>query len=143
MADDKPIFNFARRILVGTPDKPRTVGIPGLTERQAEALDAVHYTAQAHQVKISMRQGDIRITNNMGFMHGREAYADPTDLAHKGRHLIRVWLHNPDMVALLPPALELAWERVFEDETRDQSWCPDPAFVDGRLVDNDPQPACD
>ncbi|KAK5449837.1 hypothetical protein LTS15_008409 [Exophiala xenobiotica] len=43
----KLITSFSRRLLVGhLPFEARTPGIPGLTEAQAEALDAVHFVAQ-------------------------------------------------------------------------------------------------
>ena len=41
LENGKVVINFSRRTLTGSAVSPRSVGIPGLTEAQAEALDAV------------------------------------------------------------------------------------------------------
>lgn len=127
----KIIFSFSRRLLVGhLPHEPRTEGIPGLTEAQAEALDAVHFIARRHEVKISMQQGDLRFINNMAILHRREAFEDSvTD----HRHLVRIWLNNELMCWKLPRPLQLAWARVFEDE-RVGHWDIEPPMKDGVLL---------
>lgn len=107
---------------------PRTPGIPGLTEAQAEALDALHAIGRRHELRTLMQAGDIRFVNNMGLMHRRNTYQDddPLDgtLASLGqrRHLLRLWLHNPDACWSLPPPLRLAWERIFRDTERNGYW---------------------
>lgn len=135
----KPILNFSRRVLTGHPLHPRSKGIPSLTEAQAEALDAVHYAADAHQLKVTMEQGDIRFINNMGILHGREAFSDGgTDLSK--RHLLRLWLHNKDKVWTLPPALEIAWARVFDDDERLTRWHIEPHSRKGHADSPSPEP---
>jgi len=125
--DNKLIMSFSRRLLVGhAPFDPRTPGIPGLTEAQAEALDAVHFAARKHEIKPRMERGDLRFINNMALLHRREAFANPRgeDTA-KGRHLVRMWLHNDEgMCWDLPGPLRLAWARVFEDMDgeREEHW---------------------
>ncbi|KAK1753878.1 putative taurine catabolism dioxygenase TauD [Echria macrotheca] len=125
--DDKLITSFSRRLLVGhAPFDPRTPGIPGLTEAQAEALDAVHFAAAKHEIKPRMERGDLRFVNNMALLHRREAFANPKGQdAAKGRHLVRLWLHNDEGVCwALPAPLRLAWARVFEDDggEREEHW---------------------
>ncbi|KAI9689933.1 MAG: hypothetical protein M1822_009815 [Bathelium mastoideum] len=129
--DGKVFLNFSRRLLTGHPLRPRTKGIPGLTDAQAEALDAVHFTAYKHQFKTTMQAGDMRFINNMALLHCRTAFQD--DNTSK-RHLIRVWLNNEKMCWKLPPALQLAWARVFDDEERGRHWDVDPpeGFVRSR-----------
>lgn len=116
---EKLITSFSRRLLVGhAPFDPRTEGIPGLTEAQAEALDAVHFIAQKHEIKPRMERGDLRFVNNMALLHRREAFENPKgEDVSKGRHLVRLWLHNDEgMCWGLPGPLRLAWARVFEDD---------------------------
>lgn len=125
--DHRLIASFSRRLLVGNaPFSPRTRGIPGLTEAQAEALDAVHFAARACEIKPRMERGDLRFVNNMALLHRREAFANPTgEDAARGRHLVRMWLHNDEgRCWRLPAALRLAWARVFEDQEgeREERW---------------------
>ncbi|KAF5531751.1 taurine catabolism dioxygenase [Fusarium napiforme] len=58
--DEKLITNYSRRILVGESIEPRTPGIPGLTEAQAEAIDALHAIGRRHELQQSMHQ-DLRL----------------------------------------------------------------------------------
>ncbi|KAK5654756.1 hypothetical protein OQA88_7081 [Cercophora sp. LCS_1] len=123
--DGRLVTSFSRRLLVGYPFAPRTAGIPGLTEAQAEALDAVHFAAKKLEIKPRMQRGDLRFVNNMALLHRREAFENPKGLdAARGRHLVRLWLHNEDMCWKLPEPLRLAWARVFEDddEERKEHW---------------------
>jgi hypothetical protein len=145
LQDGKLIANFSRRCLVGhSITGPRTPGIPGLTEAQAEALDALHAVGRRHELKTSMETGDIRFVNNMGLMHRRDAYEDddndddessrttPTGLDQR-RHLMRLWLHNPRECWTLPPSLRLAWERIYGDFERSERWDLPAVDADGRL----------
>ncbi|KAL9096765.1 MAG: hypothetical protein Q9165_001253 [Trypethelium subeluteriae] len=129
LSKQQVFLNFSRRLLTGHPHSPRTEGIPGLTEAQAEALDAVHFIAHRHQFKMAMEAGDLRFINNMAILHCREAFQD--DDSSK-RHLIRLWLNNEEMCWKLPPHLELAWARVFEDEERGRHWDVEPPLTRGR-----------
>ncbi|RSL54685.1 hypothetical protein CEP54_009755 [Fusarium duplospermum] len=118
--DGKVITNYSRRILCGEPNNgPRTPGIPGLTEAQAEAIDALHAIGRRHELKQSMEKGDIRFINNLAVMHRRDPYEDTT---HDHRHLLRLWLHSDSLCWKLPLDLELAWERVFNDHERREEW---------------------
>ncbi|RSL74380.1 hypothetical protein CEP53_000257 [Fusarium sp. AF-6] len=118
--DGKVITNYSRRILCGEPSNgPRTPGIPGLSEAQAEAIDALHAIGRRHELKQSMEKGDIRFVNNLAIMHRRDPYGDTT---HDHRHLLRLWLHSDSQCWKLPLDLELAWERVFNDHERKEEW---------------------
>ncbi|KIW30047.1 uncharacterized protein PV07_05826 [Cladophialophora immunda] len=44
---------MSKRLLEGSPETPRSKAIPALTAKQAEALDAVHFIAEANSVKLS------------------------------------------------------------------------------------------
>jgi len=117
--DEKVILAFSRLLLLGKTTSPRSKSLPGLTEAQAEAIDAIHYIAKKHEIKTSMEKGDMRFINNMGIIHSRERFVD-TDAAK--RHLIRIWINNESLNWKLPRVLKLAWERVFEDEERPPVW---------------------
>ena len=129
------MMNFSRRLLVGVPSQPRTAGIPGLTEKQAEALDAVHFTAKAHSIAVSMKRGDIRFMNNLTILHGRQAFWDDSSVRSQ-RHLMRLWLHDEEKCWKLPPALLLAWARVFDDKSRDARWDVDHRDPTGEFIVN-------
>ncbi|KAL8847888.1 MAG: hypothetical protein Q9221_007099 [Calogaya cf. arnoldii] len=132
--DDHVMLNFSRRVLTGHPYAPRSLGIPGLNEAQAEALDAVHFIGLKHQKRLSTKKGDIRFVNNMALLHGREAFFDQDKDAKSQRHLIRLWLHNSKMVWKLPTQLQLAWARAFEDGGRGRRWDLEPRTVNGIKV---------
>lgn len=110
---------------------PRSKGIPGLSEAQAEAIDAVHFVACQHEIQPTMEKGDLRFVNNMGLLHRREAFEDEGD---DHRHLIRLWLNNPRKCWKLPAPLRLAWARVFEDDERMSRWDIDPFDRTGKVL---------
>jgi hypothetical protein len=73
----KLITNFSRRLLTGhQPLDPRSKGIPNVNEAQAEALDAIHFTAKKMELHTTIRKGAIRLINNIGIFHRREAFED-------------------------------------------------------------------
>lgn len=125
-------MSFSRRLLVGhLPFEECTPGIPGLTEAQAEALDAVHFIARKHEIKTTMQKGDLRFINNMGVLHRREAFANSSGT---GRHLVRIWLNNELRCWKLPRDLRLAWARIFEDEENEKHWDLEPLYKDGKIL---------
>ncbi|PVH87640.1 Clavaminate synthase-like protein [Cadophora sp. DSE1049] len=131
--EGKVILNVSRRLLVGAPRYPRTEGIPGLTEAQAEALDALHFIAQKYEIRPSMEKGDMRFVNNLGILHRREAFENDGD---RSRHLIRLWLNNESLNWKLPSTLRLAWARVFEDDDGERGpfWDIVPPRKDGKVL---------
>jgi Taurine catabolism dioxygenase TauD, TfdA family len=132
MQDGKLITNFSRRLLAGHPPlDPRSEGIPKVNEAQAEALDAIHFTAKKMELHTTMHKGDIRLINNMGIFHRREMFEDK---AGEMRHLIRIWLNNETMCWKLPRPLRLAWARVYEDGGREEHWDLAPMQKDGVIL---------
>lgn len=102
---------------------PRNPKIPPVTEAQAEALDAVHFCAQKHAIKLPLRAGDMCFVNNFAIMHSRASFKDepstrsdhvdelPASLSR--RYVLRLWLNNPLKGWKIPPGLQLAWDRIF------------------------------
>jgi hypothetical protein len=132
-AADKLIWSFSRRLLTGSaPHSPRTQGIPGLNVRQADALNKIHEIGVKHEIKTEMKKGDIRFLNNMGVLHRRESFEDD---GKTERHLLRLWLNNPDHCWPLPKDLQAAWARVFDDPERGESYHYSPVKDDkGRIL---------
>ncbi|KAF3042352.1 hypothetical protein E8E12_004539 [Didymella heteroderae] len=102
--DGNIIMNFSRCNLTGAYHTPRSRGLPGMTEAQAEALDAAHFLAEKHQLKMTMAPGDLRFFNNLILLHRRDSFCDDEGST---RHIMRIWLRNGELTWDLPEILEL------------------------------------
>lgn len=76
---ERVIIQYARRAFTGYWGLPRTANIPAITEAQAEALDAVHFTAEKHALALEFRPGDIQFVNNLSIFHARAGFRDSPD----------------------------------------------------------------
>lgn len=77
--DDAPerlIIQYARRSFTGYWGLPRSADIPPITEAQAEALDALHFTAEKSAVALEFQAGDIQFVNNLSIFHARGSFKD-------------------------------------------------------------------
>lgn len=128
---------------MGHPQEGRSKGIPGLSEAQAEALDAVELNASVHAIAVSTQEGDIRFVNNMGILHGRQGFHDDDKDAKSRRHLMRLWLRNQEMAWEQPPALQLASARIFDDTKRGVHWDVEPVVGNGIHFGRFQPPNCD
>ena len=117
--DGKPFFNFTRHVITGGINRPRLDSLPPITESQAEALDMVHFTAQANEVRLSLQAGDLFFLNNLAAFHSRGHFED--DEINK-RHLTRLWLHNSEKSWLIPETLKKFWDTVFMDLPDRPGW---------------------
>lgn len=79
-------------------------------------------------MKLTTMKGDMRFINNIGLLHGREAFFDDNH-ERSERHLLRLWLQNDRKTWDLPPALTLAWARVFDDDERESRWDMEPVMI--------------
>jgi hypothetical protein len=105
-----------------------------MTEEQAEAIDAVHFTAVKHQLTIKLEPGDIEIFNNLALMHARNAFVDSDQPEARDvivgdshetrrrslngkRHMLRLWLRSADdkLVWKTPKALEANSFEIYGD----------------------------
>lgn len=93
--DGRPFFFFSRRNLTGSPRSSRTSSIPPITDIQADALDALHFSALKHCIRHRPVNGELQIINNLSVVHCREHFVDPDN--ESGRHLMRIWLRNDDI----------------------------------------------
>jgi hypothetical protein len=81
-----------------------------MTEAQAEALDAIHFTAAKHALAIKLQRGDVTFMNNLGIFHAREAFKDNED---SGRHIIRMWLRNKGLAWKTPDNMDGVWDHIY------------------------------
>ncbi|CUS12320.1 unnamed protein product [Tuber aestivum] len=119
----KMVFAFSRRILTGSEVSPRTKGIPDMTEAQADALDALHFTADKHALTLDDGQlGDILFWNNMSIVHARQGFVDGGPMNQK-RHLLRLWLRNEELAWETPEVLRSAWDAAYaSDDVSEEQW---------------------
>lgn len=118
-----PVFQFSRRPLTGSVFSPHHPQVPAMTELQAEALDAVHFAAEAVAVRVELRPGDVEVVNNFAMMHSRSAFRDE---GGRRRHMLRLWLRNEEMRWELPDETtpggnvlgRLSWEAYGEHQWR-------------------------
>ncbi|KAJ5175659.1 uncharacterized protein N7482_001536 [Penicillium canariense] len=118
-----PAFCFSRRSLTGSPYATRQVEVPPLTERQAEALDLVQFTAAKHALSMQLQPGDIQIVNNWAALHSRDGFTDNPKPGGKRRHALRLWLRNEENAWPTPGPLEHIWKEIY---SKDSPWAKDP-----------------
>jgi Taurine catabolism dioxygenase TauD, TfdA family len=104
LCDGKPILNFSRRVLTGSSESPRAPGIPPITEAQAEALDAVHFSALKHSLELDLKAGDMCFINNLVIMRSRQNFVDDGD---SKRYHLRLLLNYPEKGWRIPEGLRL------------------------------------
>ncbi|KAL4789768.1 hypothetical protein BDV19DRAFT_382873 [Aspergillus venezuelensis] len=120
------IIQYARRNFTGYWGKPRSATLPPITEAQAEALDALHYLAERSSVSLDFHKGDIQVVNNLSIFHTRAKF---TDSGEKRRHLVRLWLQDPELALGTPDGLKSRWEFVYGGVTAEKSVFPLDPFV--------------
>jgi hypothetical protein len=85
-----------------------------MTETQAEALDMVHFTAEAHAFKLHLQRGDIEIVNNFAMFHARRGFVDDPSAS---RHLIRLWLRSGKYAWESPEAISNSGREIYDVES--------------------------
>jgi alpha-ketoglutarate-dependent taurine dioxygenase len=113
------IFDYAREPLLGLNDVPRSSTLPSLTAVQREALDILEAVAQANQLVLDNKPGDLTFINNHGLLHSRKAFEDE---AGRSRYLVRLWLKNERLAWKLPRVLREGNERLFESNEIEEYW---------------------
>lgn len=83
-----------------------------MTEDQAEALDAVHFTAEKHCISLDCKRGDMQFWNNLALLHAREEFKDKPQEG-KSRHLLRLWLRRENSPWKSPEPLHGLLEEVY------------------------------
>ncbi|EUC36704.1 hypothetical protein COCCADRAFT_2348 [Bipolaris zeicola 26-R-13] len=117
---ERLIIQYARRTFTGYWGLPRSSDVPPITEAQAEALDALHFLADKHSVSLGFRKGDVQYANNLSIFHARDGFKNTPE---QQRHLIRLWLRDPENAWPTPEALKPRWS-IYEGVTPENSVFP-------------------
>ncbi|HEU0071764.1 MAG TPA: TauD/TfdA family dioxygenase [Alphaproteobacteria bacterium] len=107
----QPIFSFHEgyfsAIGVGAViDKAQKLpGVPPFTTAQKEAVALYRQTVEECALDIGFQRGDVQFLNNWVMLHTRRGYEDWADPERK-RHLLRLWLNDPEGRAVPPDQRE-------------------------------------
>ncbi|PNH38721.1 hypothetical protein VD0004_g8132 [Verticillium dahliae] len=110
-APERVVLQYARRYFVGFGALPRSPHIPPITEAQAEALDALHFLGDKYSVATDFEKGDMQYVNNLAVFHARDGF---TDTPEKQRHLVRLWLRDPEKAWATPGDLRERWRQLYD-----------------------------
>ncbi|KAJ5711149.1 hypothetical protein N7488_005305, partial [Penicillium malachiteum] len=83
-----------------------------LSTKQAEVLDMLQFLAERFHVAMPLRKGDMQFVNNLSMLHARNSYKDGLN---QRRHLLRLWLHDPQNAWKIPEALRSKWDRLYAE----------------------------
>ncbi|KAI1385396.1 Clavaminate synthase-like protein [Hypoxylon trugodes] len=109
---ERVVLQYARRSFVGFGALPRSPNIPPITEAQAESLDTLHFLGERYSVNTYFEKGDIQYVNNLALFHARDGFTDAGD---KRRHLLRLWLRDPENAWETPQPLKTRWVGLYDD----------------------------
>ncbi|KAJ5553333.1 hypothetical protein N7494_002711 [Penicillium frequentans] len=133
---ERVLIQYARRYFTGFLAQPRSADIPPITEAQAEALDALHFLAEEHSAALDFQKGDVQYVNNLSIFHARNGFTDAPGKElvssnnvrivanHDRRHLLRLWLRDPENAWQTPEPLQHRWDTVFKNVTEDEQAFP-------------------
>ncbi|KAJ5166932.1 uncharacterized protein N7482_005713 [Penicillium canariense] len=118
---ERVLIQYARRYFTGFLAQPRSADIPPISEAQAEALDALHFLAEKHSASLDFQKGDVQYVNNLSIFHARNGFRDGPG---RERHLLRLWLRDPENAWATPEPLQYRWDTVYKDITEDEQAFP-------------------
>ncbi|KAJ5482023.1 hypothetical protein N7475_000835 [Penicillium sp. IBT 31633x] len=118
---ERIIVQYARRYFTGFLAQPRSKNIPPISEAQAEALDALHFLAEEHSAALNFQKGDVQYVNNLSIFHARNGFKDSPG---QERHLLRLWLRDPENAWETPQQLQDRWDTVYKDVAEDEQTFP-------------------
>ncbi|KAJ4016263.1 hypothetical protein NW752_003386 [Fusarium irregulare] len=107
---ERILLQYARRYYVGFGSLPRGNHLAPISEAQAEALDTLHFLGERFSVSTDFQKGDMQYVNNLAIFHARDGFRDSEE---KQRHLLRLWLRDPENAWETPDGLKDRWERVY------------------------------
>lgn len=107
---ERVIIQFSRRSFSGFGNVPQS---KYLTAAQAEALDALHFLADELHISMKLRKGDIQFINNLAVLHARRDYVDDEE---RRRHLLRLWMRDPENAWATPEEMRGRWSLIYGEE---------------------------
>ncbi|BCS22229.1 TauD/TfdA family dioxygenase [Aspergillus puulaauensis] len=119
-------LQYGRRYFVGFGALPRSPNIPPISEAQAEALDTLHFIGERFCVNTEFQRGDIQYVNNLAVFHARDGFVDS---AEKQRHLLRLWLRDPENAWHTPEVLAPRWAQIYEGVSPESEVFPEEPFI--------------
>lgn len=125
---ERILLQYARRYLVGFGALPRGADLPLITEAQAEALDTLHFLGERFHVPTTFRKGDMQYVNNLAVFHARDGFKDTLE---KQRHLVRLWLKDPENAWETPEQLQPRYNKLYDGITPESQVVPLEPFVRG------------
>ncbi|KAJ6184952.1 hypothetical protein N7519_006253 [Penicillium mononematosum] len=111
-APERVILQFSRRSFSGFGSRTQTNMLSAI---QVEALDALHFLAERFHVAMKLERGDMQFVNNLSMIHARNSYVDGPD---NRRHLLRLWLRDPQNSWVTPEPLRNRADRIFDEAFR-------------------------
>ncbi|KAI1659459.1 Clavaminate synthase-like protein [Daldinia decipiens] len=123
---ERVALQYGRRYFVGFGALPRSSNIPPISEAQAEALDTIHFLGEKYCVNTNFQKGDIQYINNLAIFHARDGF---TDTLEKRRHLLRLWLRDPENAWPTPEAWKYRWAQLYEGVTPEGQVFPLEPFI--------------
>ncbi len=91
-------------------------GVPKLTGRQKEAIEALMATAEELCFEMTLEPGDLQLINSHVTYHGRTPFEDDF-AAGQSRLLLRLWLSMPNNRPL-PAGHEILWRNIEPGQPR-------------------------
>ncbi|KAI1344191.1 TfdA family taurine catabolism dioxygenase TauD [Xylariaceae sp. FL0016] len=123
---ERVALQYGRRYFVGFGALPRNPMIPPITEAQAEALDTIHFLGEKFALNTHFQKGDIQYVNNLAVFHARDGFRDTPE---KQRHLMRLWLRDPELAWQTPEVLQWRWDELYGGVTPESSVFPLEPFI--------------
>jgi hypothetical protein len=77
-----------------------------LSEIQRTALTRLNEAVKNHATRLDLRKGDILFINNWTTLHARDAF-DQAPKPDVRRHLVRLWLTNPNFASSIPENMKI------------------------------------
>ncbi|KOC13077.1 hypothetical protein AFLA70_102g003010 [Aspergillus flavus AF70] len=109
---ERVILQFSRRSFSGFGAHSQ---LNRLSPAQVEALDALHFLAEKFHVAMELKRGDMQFINNLSMIHARNSYVDGPG---SRRHLLRLWLRDPENGWATPDALRSRADRLYDEKFR-------------------------
>ncbi|KAK6829137.1 hypothetical protein RU639_003327 [Aspergillus parasiticus] len=109
---ERVILQFSRRSFSGFGAHSQ---LNRLSPTQLEALDALHFLAEKFHVAMELKRGDMQFINNLSMIHARNSYVDGPG---SRRHLLRLWLRDPENAWAMPDALRSRADRLYDEKCR-------------------------
>lgn len=114
-----PVFDVLDGALFGKWNRNRLLsaqridGVPSLSDRQREAMDAIDTVLRRPDVLHTMylEPGDAQLLSNFTMLHSRTTFEDD-DAPEKRRLLYRLWLTPPDA-----PPIPASWQQLFRSSS--------------------------